>query len=561
MTGTLHQQTDYETLLRTFNSQLDERLKKLRRVLEVNVEERLRDIVINPSALVNEIVDSDFSYSEDAFTTAGITPATAGDGNQRAYNFYRHTLATALLVEDDAHGLRAVGHSLYAANEGADADIPDWDRVNGWARMGHTATAYSLDFPLPANIARPGSIFYFQLICSLESAYSFPSGCQLAVGLHDNTVGQEKYLEAADVALAAAMTGVVGAVSLDYFLVATDDWGHKIKSNVKNVANANAALSAVNYVSLSWSKVDGAVDYTLYKKNNATGIFYKVAQIQNGATTYYDTGAYLNVEAGFPAVTDTKPRAYVETDPAGATLFSPPSGSWAIVPLTLHVPATYDMSVTTGRQWVRVSLTDVAGNQRKILIDHIGLGRVDGAWQESQLDKAAKSGISTSATSSTQGGTGSDSGGSDGRCPALTSRVTIINPVTGELQRRQARFLKAGDAVLSPEGVSIVERVARTREQRGYELETEGGHRLVCSPTTPVLRSKTDRRGTPISKLRQGDKILVFNERKNLFISERITCILRRRRRQVFCEISLARGRHTYVAEGVALHNVKLIGE
>lgn len=560
--GTLFQESSYETLRLTFERQLDERVARLRRQILQSVEERVQAVVVNPSALVNELVDSDYSYSYDAFMTAGILPGTAGDGNQRAYNFYRHTRATTLLVEDDAHGLKAVGHSLYAANEGANADIPDWDRVNGWARMGHTATSYTLDFPLSANIARPGSTLYFQLIAALESSYTFPVTGQLSVGLHDNTAGQEKYLEAADVVLAAAMTGTVGATSRDYFIVATDDWGHQIKSNVQNVANTNAALSVLNYVSLSWTKVEGAVDYSIYRLDTATGIYYLLFQVQNGATTYYDTGSSLRTVAGFPVVADTKAKAYVETDPAGATIFSPPYGSWAVIPLTIRVPRMYDMSVTTGKQWVRVGLTGVAGAQRKILIDHVGLGRVDGAWQESQLDKQAKSGISTSATSSNQGSTGSSSGGSDGRqCPALTSRIAVIGP-GGALVKKQARFLKPGDCVLSPEGVAIVERAARTRPQVGYELLTKPGRpvkSLICSPSTPVLRSKTDRRGTPISQLKIGDKILVFNERKNLFISERIKSIMRRKRAQVFIELSLCAGRHTYIAEGVCLHNVKIV--
>src|SRR5688572_30247178 len=88
---------------------LEQRLEALERNLP------LADTLASTAAITNMVDNTDWNWSTLAYTTAGTTPGTAGDDNNRAYNWYRMQRATALLVENDASSLKGPAHSLFAA--------------------------------------------------------------------------------------------------------------------------------------------------------------------------------------------------------------------------------------------------------------------------------------------------------------------------------------------------------------------------------------------------------------------------------------------------------------
>jgi hypothetical protein len=181
---------------------------------------------------------------------------------------------------------------------------------------------------------------------------------------------------------------------------------------------------------------------------------------------------------------------------------------------------------------------------------------VDGAWQESILDKGALSVPSSGPTSSNQGNVGSDFGGSDRReCPSLNSLVPVVLP-GGRVVERRARSLRAGDMLLSPEGVAIVTHVRRTGARRGVRMRSRRGRVLVASPSHPVLRHGLDRRGTMLCALRPGDRFWAYDVARDKFLTDHVQSIEETAPRQ-FVAVTLGAGRRTYVADGVACHNLK----
>jgi hypothetical protein len=372
---------------------------------QASTEQALADVAApTTGALVNLLPNADANFSKDAWVSG--PPVVGGDISFEAYNWYRFLATDTALVEDAAHALKSVGHSLYAANEGANADIPIWDKVNGIIQLGSVTTNWMLATPFVKNDARPSGELQFQVICERLSALALPAGLGLVVAVHDNTVGQQKIIEGADEVLSGAPVGTAGATSTDYFLVAPTDFGQQYKSNVLTVATANATLNATNYVSLSWGRVPGVTSYDLYRARG--GVIKLIAQIRNGATSYWDQGGEIQTVGAYPVVTLTKPRAYTEVP---AARFDVSATEWRQYGASIVVPFNYNSALTTDKQWLIIRPTGLCAEARQLKLDHFGLGEQYGLWARSFYDAQAKNNVSTSAASSDQGNVGTSGGG------------------------------------------------------------------------------------------------------------------------------------------------------
>ena len=358
--------------------------------------------------LVNLLPDSDCNFSVDDWDSG--PPPAGGDIAYELKYWYRFPDTDTLLAEDAAHALKAVGHSLYAANEGANPDIPVWDKTNGHIRMGAVgATNWMIGTPFVVNHARPGGELQFQVIVELLSSLGLPADVGLAAWIHDNTAGQQKTLEGGDLTLNTTVVGTPGTTSTEYFLVATTDFGQQYKSNLSVVATAPDILNAPNYVALSWNGVPGTNSYDIYR--NRGGVIKLVYQVRNGQTSYWDQGAEVSTVAAYPAVTDTKAKAYTVIP---AARFLPLSTGWQTYGASIVVPATYAQANTTGRQWLLVKPTNPTAESRQLKMDHFGLGEQYGLWSKSFYDERVKNNVSTAMTGSDQGTVGSGgSGGAD----------------------------------------------------------------------------------------------------------------------------------------------------
>lgn len=348
------------------------------------------------ASISNLIDNSDYGWSKDAYENLGITPGTAGDPNNRAYNWYRMERATALLVEDDAHSLKGPAHSGFA---GETSDTPRWSKLEGWAELGSAgATPWDICCPLPNNFVIPGMRLYIQMLARLRTASPLPATLRYFWEMWDNTNSAPlpAVIQGSAFTLNAATFGALGATTRAYRLIVDTDNGDQIESVTTTITNAPASLSPTNGVSLSWPAYGGFTQVSIYVL--VGGSAFLVGIIGDGATAFLDTGQTLRSVPALPSAIGTKPQAYAEINfPIGL--------SWVEYDFNLLVPQTYNFSLTTGKQWLRGGIIGLTGEGHQVEIDRIGVSTGWGLWDWSGTDK--RNGVhsipSTQQTSSTQG--------------------------------------------------------------------------------------------------------------------------------------------------------------
>jgi hypothetical protein len=531
--------------------------------LQINAAEQVLETDPNPISIVNLIDNSDFDWSNDRFLN---NPTLGGDIDFEAFNWFRQTKATTLLVEDAAHALKFTGHSLYAANEGADADIPRWERPNGWAEIGEAgATGYDLACPLPENFVKPGrGRLFVQFQASRRTATALPAGIQVYGGFYDNTAGQEKYIEGGNFTLTAAVVGATGSTSRQFKIIGTSDYGTQIESNVVTIANAPATLTPSNYIRLNMAGATGFIQFDIYEL--VGGVCSRIWQIFNSndvSFNHTDSAPKVNVGGAFPTATLSKPRAYVETDE-----FFVSDGAWTLFDLQIPIPSTYDTSVTTGKVWFRWGLTLPTTDARQVLLDRLGISFGFGHWAPSAR-RPANNVSSTSMASSDQnppsGGGGPPGDGEGGpRCWVLEG--CKIPAMHGEkesvlgFEELQIGTRLVSDALRPNTMVSKRRHVVDSNEDaqptdRVFVIETANGLSHQFTGTHRLRRNADDVRGTPLMKLKTGDTLITRPK-----IPAELTTITRLellRGRFEVGAIALGPGHWLWV-NGFASHNLKI---
>src|SRR5439155_115251 len=158
-------------------------------------------------------------------------------------------------------------HSLFAANEGTDLNIPRWDRLHGWAEMGSlTVERWSLDAPFGQNIIRPGlPMFAIAIVKMRDTAAAMPNGARFYFGCWDATAARDRWIEGDNFDLSVTPVGATGSTTVSYKAVGTLSDGSQIESDTATITNSNATLSASNYNRLTWINAPGILDFTLYR--------------------------------------------------------------------------------------------------------------------------------------------------------------------------------------------------------------------------------------------------------------------------------------------------------
>jgi hypothetical protein len=511
------------------------------------------DTTANPTSIVNLIDNSDFDWSKDRFLN---NPALGGDIDFECFNWFRHPTTDTQLIEDAAHALKYTGHSLYAANEGADGDIPRWERPNGWPEIGAVgATQWDIACPLPENFVRPGrGRFYVQMQASRRTATALPAGVQVYAGFWDNTAGQRKWIEGGTFTLTAARVGAAGATSRQFKIIGTSDYGSQIESNVVTVADSVASLSTSNYVRLGMSGAPGFIQFDIYE---LVGVAVsRIGQIFNSidvSYNHYDIAPKVNVGGSFPTVTLTRARAYAETDE-----FDIADGVWTVHDLSIPIPPTYDVSLTTDKQWFRIGLKAATTDARQVLLDRIGVSLGFGDWAPSSR-RPANTLPSTSMTGSNQGpappgGTPPGDGEGGPRCwviegceiPVLHGKEEAISSF--EDLRITTRIVSDG---LRPN--TLIGKKQHTVDET-YLIATANGLQWRFTETHRLRRNIDNDQGTPVSKLKVGDSLIT---RRNGLIEE--TTITESELIQERVEVGSVRlgPGHWLWVNGFASHNAK----
>jgi hypothetical protein len=508
-------------------------------------------------AVNNFLRNGDLGWSKDNYENAVLA---GGDTNKECEAFYTHAAGTTLLVEDSAHELSATGHTI---NNPAGAADPAWDKVNGWLQLGSDK---SVDCPLLRKMAQASKLMYVGFIArKASSGIVIPAGLQLGLGLHDNTAGQRKYLEATQFQLTGTVVGVPGATtSRDYKVVATTDWGETYESNVVTVAGAPSDASYISnsvYVRLDWTSVTGVIQYDIYRKTGATYVL--AGQIFNGFPGFLEQNNYLKSVAGYPAASSTNARAYVQIDIDDLTT------DWQAYDTTIPVPATYDLSVTTDKQWLRFTLSQAlaAGSERGVEMDKIWLSWNYGNFASSADDTNAQHDTDVTATSGSQGGAGTGGGGDPPdpgfgglRCVWEEALVQVFD-ANGLIVEKPAREVTLSDFIVSFDDVGrpvpeTIEEILYGFSSRLYTITAENGAQLPCSPSHPLVDSPTDKTGRPAALLCKGDKLLTFRpgdshaQPSTVTAWEYIDGLFRVR-------IFRLRNRHLFVAGNLVSHNIK----
>ncbi len=468
------------------------------------------------------------------------------------------TITKSKLVEDSAHALSSTGHTVN--NAGGTAD-PQWDKVNGTMQWG---SAKSIDCPLPRKMAQPSKQMYIGFVARKKtSSIVIPAGLKLGIGFHDNTVGQRKYLTGGQFTLSAAVVGSpAGTTSRKYKIVATTDWGETYESNEVTLATApNDASYITNsvYVRLDWTPVVGVTVYEIYR---LTGAAYVLAgQIFNGTPGFNEMNNYLKTVSGYPSTSGSNSRAYVQIKFDDLTI------GWQGYTANVPVPQTYDSSVTTDKQWFRLTLSQAlaAGSEQGIEIDKLYVSWNFGNFAPAPEDSAAKNEIDTAATSGTQGGAGTGGGGDvpdpgdGGRCVWEEAPVTILDH-DGALVEIPARLVFAGQTILSfdDQGRAVADTVEEVLEGETSMLCTivsENDCLLPCSPDHPIIRNASDVKGIAAVLLRSGDPILTF---KGGCVRQSKVAGWVRLQGRFRVRIFRLRKTHLFVAGGIVSHNLKL---
>jgi hypothetical protein len=499
-------------------------LEPIEKSISANTEDiaNLRQTVVDtPGAyaeIVNLIDNSLPEWSLDAYTNLGVGSADAGDDNLECYGFYRQLASDTIIDQVSINALKAAktsepsDHSLWAANEGADADIPRWDKVNGYIEMGGLSELWDLLIPIPGDYIFPGQRFYVQLEAMLRTGLELPD-IQVFAGLYDSTTGQEKFIEGGSFTITddegndpGVTYGIPGATSVDYKVIAYTDSGEQAESNVLNFPNAPAVFDGNNHPRIKYSGVPGFIRFEIYRKIGTTYVRqFTVGNSIDGV--YYDVGnAPEAVVSAFPTVTQDAPRAYAVT--SSFTPGSPTGLGYVRHTLTIVVPTTYNKSLTdAGQQYLRIGFTGLCDEARQVIVRKLGLSMGNGKWARSVNDtrSGAHSSSSASATSSGGGGDGGGgiepppSGGGGGPdCVLSDSMIDLPDGQIAAQKLQKPMLVDNGGPVCS-----MVKRVRHVYAGRIMRVLTMSGLRLGCTPEHPLITSVLDHRGTTVQELKR----------------------------------------------------------
>ncbi len=524
-------------------------------------------------APIDNIIDNSFpEWSKAAYTGLGVLPADAGDGNLECYNWYRELESETDITHNSANAIKApqtiepAQHSLWAANEGTNDDIPRWDKVNGWISMGGLTERWDAFLPLPNNLVKPGQTFHFQIEARLASG-ALPSGLQMYAGFYDNTAGQRKYIEGGSFTITGSIFGLQsGSTTVRYQVLARTDSGEEAISNILEFTNAPSVFSQQNHPRISFSGVAGFIEFEIYRQIGTNFVLqFTVRNAIEG--TYFDVGnPPQRVVSAFPTITTTKPRAY-----ALSTTFMPGSlngSDFVRQPLTIFVPTTYNTSVTgPGQQYLRFGFNALAAVAGQIQVRKLGLSSGHGVWARSANDN--REGVRSMPSTSTSGLPGGSGGvnpdppppGGGGYVCVLLDETTVRRYTDNGFEDTNIRnltdidYLDTGGAV-----AGRVRFVKRGYASRLYRITTANGMHLPCTFDHPIITSWADLSGTPAMELKRrfddGIETIVLTKPNDTVEPSRIVKMT-----EEFGDFAVGMpvmdGSHICITNGILSHNLK----
>lgn len=401
------------------------------------------------------------------------------------------------VAESAAQALKSSSHSLFGANEGADSNIPRWDKTSGWAEIGSNGNkTYDIACPFGINIIRPGTTYYFRVITALrESATANSNELTMCFGVWDETSGRDRFLEAENLNLTVTPVGTVGTTSYTYKVIAVMANGLMIASDEVTVIGADT-LSAQDgdYNRLTWDNVKGILDFIIERKIGSN--YVEVYRISNGNASYNDYGTGKNESiAGFTDTSGFRAIAYAETKfKVGA------ENAWGVVEGKIYVPPTYDSATTTGKQWFRIGVTGTMTDVRQVLIDRVMFSLGDGGWNYSLRDRNKIQNQNPSSLPD-----GSDQG-DIGILRCVAGNMPII--IEGKKAIPFNELEKGTYADDGARGLTRCTKVRKSKVDHYFRVTSKNGVTIDCTESERFITSRADKNGTMLKNLAKGDEVL-----------------------------------------------------
>lgn len=455
---------------------------------------------------VNYCPNSDLRFSKRAATVPGALPSDAGDENYEAFRFYRQ-LKTDNITADSAHALKSSAHSLYAANEGANAHLPVWNRVFGHIEMG-TANIVNLAdvaVQLYQNPIRAGMRIYARVEASVTAPGTIvPEDLEMYCGIWHKKSASEGYISGSPFVLGYQKFYTPGLNVVSYKVIAENDAGQTIESQILNITDAPAAFTPAEFIRITYNGLQGYTKFKIYREQG--GVFYSLGEAVNtNNLSFDDTGAYRGIIPAFPSVPQSVRMATAQSFNfrVGA------NGIRIVNDFTIDVPGSYNETETLpDSQFLRFGLTKEVAANRDILIDRIYLGKTFNDWSDSPFDTFLTTATaSTSATSggTTIGGGGTPPGPGTGGCIVVNTPVLRFNfdknPEWLPLEQiPHGDLLESGDLDLN-----VVQNVLFSEVKEYWYVETQCGVRKESSLKHRYVLP--DKNKTPVTAetLKSGD--------------------------------------------------------
>lgn len=344
--------------------------------------------VFSRTPAANQLWNGDFSHSVNTWAEAIALPAS--DQGKECWNWYSNDPMSVGQALDFTNALTsALNQTLKEATHSTyNIAFADWNRSKGYARLNGLKT---LDAPLPQNTAVAGRLFCIgAIIARAHSRIVIPTDCHLGAGIFDNTAGQRDWLKSS-VAFSIStfqVRGVPGATTeRRYKVFARTDRGYTYLSAEVTLATAPAdgSFSSTVDVYLIWERIEGVLEYWVYRHNVVAGTFDLLDRIGSGANSYADNGALDTANVGgYPTATDDRRRAVVATLTGALTALAIDGVDpiWDSLFLNIEVPGGengYQQSNTTDRQVLRLYLDQALDREMTDAISLAGNNQITSA--------------------------------------------------------------------------------------------------------------------------------------------------------------------------------------
>jgi hypothetical protein len=444
-----------------------------------------------------------------------------------------------------------------------------WNKSAGTIGM---SGGYYILTPLRKPYAYKGCQIVVRLELAKKAGATFGNNLRLRISLHDGTSGQNKIIEGQPFSANATRIGTDAGVTRQYIIeVATPAGSYYSDVAPPTVGTvATATPDEANYVAVSWPSFPEQTSYRIWRKaSDVSGGYRLIYEVFSGATSYKDKGGIPSVQLGGTgaAPSQINPKALAVIDKIGEAL----TESLQSFLVTIQTPLTYDPSLTTGKQFLRIELVKSDNSNTStsdvssagLVVDKVGLSYTNGRWTPSAHDQEVQATIQATNPPPPPPPGGGDTppdpggGGREG-CVVGSTLVTVV-ALDGKREQIPISNVKRGMRVLSVDSkgnleVSLIINVFKKTTTKLYEFCTESGKSVVCSPTHPLLRYIGDE-SQKAFKIEDGT-LLTYEEGDSKARVENISFIESWNVKTTVYSLELNNSSRTFITNGVVSHNV-----